>query len=122
MLFNRLCGGRLSIVEDTPGVTRDRLYAEAEWRGRKFHVIDTGGIEPSGETEILKFMRLQAEIAIAHADVVIFVTDIKCGVTASDSDVASILMRSANRLFWRSTRLIRLATRRRSFMSFTTWD
>lgn len=94
MLFNRLCGSRLSIVEDTPGVTRDRLYAEAEWRGRKFHVIDTGGIEPFGGSEMLKFMRLQAEIAFAHADVVIFVTDIKCGVTASDAEVASILMRS----------------------------
>ena len=68
-LFNRLAGKRLSIVEDTPGVTRDRLYADSDWRGRDFTVIDTGGIEPSNDNEILQFMRFQAETAISHAQV-----------------------------------------------------
>ena len=71
MLFNKLVGRRLSIVEDTPGVTRDRLYAECEWRGRTFDIVDTGGIEPSNDNEILQFMRFQAETAISHADVII---------------------------------------------------
>ena len=93
-LFNRLAGKRLSIVEDTPGVTRDRLYAESEWRGRAFNIIDTGGIEPSNDSEILKFMRFQAETAIHHADVIIFITDLRTGVTASDLDVAAMLQRS----------------------------
>lgn len=93
-LFNRLVGKRLSIVEDTPGVTRDRLYAESEWRGRDFTVIDTGGIEPSTDDEILKFMRAQAEAAIHHADVIVLITDLRTGVTAADEDVASMLQRS----------------------------
>lgn len=93
-LFNRLAGKRLSIVEDTPGVTRDRLYADSEWRGRSFSVIDTGGIEPRNDNEILKFMRYQAEAAIHHADVIIFITDLRTGVTASDEEVASMLQRS----------------------------
>ena len=94
MLFNRLVGQRLSIVEDTPGVTRDRLYAEAEWCGRKFNIVDTGGIEPATDSEILLFMREQAQIAINAADVIIFVTDIRTGVTAADKDVANMLLRS----------------------------
>ncbi len=94
MLFNRLCGQRLSIVEDTPGVTRDRLYAECEWNGRTFDIVDTGGIEPAADNEILLFMREQAEIAIAAADVVVFLTDIRTGVTAADEEVASMLLRS----------------------------
>ena len=93
-LFNRLAGKRLSIVEDTPGVTRDRLYADSEWRGRSFSIIDTGGIEPRNDNEILKFMRYQAEAAIHHADVIIFITDLRTGVTASDEEVASMLQRS----------------------------
>lgn len=93
-LFNRLAGKRLSIVEDTPGVTRDRLYADSEWRGRTFSVIDTGGIEPRNDNEILKFMRYQAEAAIHHADVIVFITDLKTGVTAADEQVASMLQRS----------------------------
>ena len=93
-LFNRLAGKRLSIVEDTPGVTRDRLYADSDWRGRDFTVIDTGGIEPSNDNEILQFMRLQAETAISHADVIILITDLRTGVTAADQDVASMLLRS----------------------------
>lgn len=94
MLFNRLVGQRLSIVEDTPGVTRDRLYAEAEWCGRKFNIVDTGGIEPATDSEILLFMREQAQIAINAADVIVLVTDIRTGVTAADKDVANMLLRS----------------------------
>ena len=94
MLFNKLVGQRLSIVEDTPGVTRDRLYAEAEWCGHTFDVVDTGGIEPGTDDEILAFMRQQAEIAIDNATVIIFVCDIKTGVTAADHEVANMLLRS----------------------------
>lgn len=94
MLFNRLVGQRLSIVEDTPGVTRDRIYAECEWRNRKFDIVDTGGIEPNTDSEILSFMREQAEIAIRNADVTVFVCDIKSGLTASDQEVANMLLRS----------------------------
>ena len=94
MLFNKLTGRRTAIVEDTPGVTRDRLYAECEWRGRKFDIVDTGGIEPGTTTEILSFMRKQAEIAISHADVIVFLCDIKTGLTASDQDVANMLLRA----------------------------
>jgi len=94
MLFNKLCGQRLSIVEDTPGVTRDRLYAQCEWRNRTFDIVDTGGIEPSADTEILAFMREQAEIAIQTATVIVFVCDIKTGMTASDQEVANMLLRS----------------------------
>ena len=94
MLFNRLVGKRLSIVEDTPGVTRDRLYAECEWCGRKFDMVDTGGIEPSTDSEILLFMREQAQIAIDAADVIVLVADIRTGVTAADKDVANMLLRS----------------------------
>ena len=94
MLFNRLVGKRLSIVEDTPGVTRDRLYAECEWCGRTFDMVDTGGIEPSTDSEILLFMREQAQIAIDAADVIVLVTDIRTGVTAADKDVANMPLRS----------------------------
>lgn len=94
MLFNRLVGKRLSIVEDTPGVTRDRLYAESDWNGRSFNLVDTGGIEATTDDEILLFMRQQAEIAIAAADVIVLVTDIKTGVTAADEDVAGMLLKS----------------------------
>ncbi len=94
LLFNRLVGQRLSIVEDTPGVTRDRLYAECEWNGRTFDIVDTGGIEPTTDNEILLFMREQANIAINAADVIVLVTDITTGVTAADKDVANMLLRS----------------------------
>ena len=94
MLFNKLTGKRLSIVEDPPGVTRDRLYAQAEWRSRTFDLVDTGGIEPDTDDQILSFMREQAEIAIAAADVIIFVCDIRTGMTAADQDVAGMLQRS----------------------------
>ncbi len=94
MLFNKLCGQRLSIVEDTPGVTRDRIYAPCEWRGRKFDLVDTGGIEPGTDSEILQFMREQAEIAIAAATVIVFLCDIQTGLTASDHEVANLLLKS----------------------------
>ena len=94
MLFNKLVGRRLSIVEDTPGVTRDRLYAECEWRGRVFDIVDTGGIEPGTTTQILSFMRKQAEIAIQNATVIVFLCDIKTGLTAADQDVANMLLRA----------------------------
>ena len=94
LLFNKLAGARLSIVEDTPGVTRDRLYADAEWRGRTFTMVDTGGIEPNTTSELLLFMREQARIAIDTADVIVLVTDIRTGVTAADMDVANMLLKS----------------------------
>ena len=94
MLFNKLIGKRVSIVEDTPGVTRDRIYGETDWNGRKFTLIDTGGIEPRSASEILSFMREQAETPVSHAAVIVFLTDIKTGLTASDQEVASMLLRS----------------------------
>ncbi|MBQ9392687.1 MAG: ribosome biogenesis GTPase Der, partial [Oscillospiraceae bacterium] len=94
MLFNKLIGQRLSIVEDTPGVTRDRIYGECEWVGRKFMLVDTGGIEPGTDSQILAFMRQQAQIAIDNATVIVLVTDIKSGLTASDQEVANMLKRS----------------------------
>jgi len=94
MLFNKLIGRRLSIVEDTPGVTRDRIYGETDWNGRSFTLIDTGGIEPRTDDQILTFMRQQAQLAIDHATVIIFLTDVKTGLTASDHEVANMLLRS----------------------------
>ena len=93
-LFNKLCGQRLAIVEDTPGITRDRIFANCEWNGHDFLLVDTGGIEPSADSQILAFMRQQAEIAIQHATVILFVCDIKTGLTASDQEVANMLLRS----------------------------
>lgn len=93
-LFNKLIGSRLSIVDDTPGVTRDRIYGDCEWLNNKFLVIDTGGIEPYSDDIILKQMRSQAEIAIETADVIVLVTDLKSGVVASDQEVAAMLQKS----------------------------
>lgn len=93
-LFNKLIGERRSIVEDTPGVTRDRIYGECEWSGRRMTVIDTGGIEPKTDDNILKSMRLQAEIAIESADVIVFMTDVKAGLVADDRDIAVMLKKS----------------------------
>ena len=94
MLFNKLIGRRVSIVEDTPGVTRDRIYGESDWCGRKFTLIDTGGIEPRTDDQILAFMREQARIAIENATVIVFLTDIRTGLTAADHEVANMLLRS----------------------------
>ncbi len=92
-LFNKLIGQRLSIVEDTPGVTRDRIFADCEWRDRHFMLADTGGIEPKTDDVILAKMRQQAQLAIDQADVIVLVTDLRAGVTASDQDVANMLQR-----------------------------
>ena len=92
--FNYIVGSRISIVEDTPGVTRDRVYAETNWRGREFTVIDTAGIEPESEDIIISQMREQAKIAIEIADVIIFLTDVKQGVTAADQEIALMLKKS----------------------------
>ncbi|MEE1137682.1 MAG: ribosome biogenesis GTPase Der [Acutalibacteraceae bacterium] len=93
-LFNKLVGARLSIVDDTPGVTRDRIYGECEWLNRRFMLIDTGGIEPHSDDVILKQMRRQAQLAIDSANVIILVTDLRSGVVATDSDVAAMLQKS----------------------------
>ncbi|MBQ2854757.1 MAG: ribosome biogenesis GTPase Der [Oscillospiraceae bacterium] len=94
MLFNKLTGHRTSIVEDTPGVTRDRIYGDCEWCGRTFSLVDTGGIEPGTENDMLKFMRRQAEIGIELADAIVMVVDVRSGVTAADEDVATMLRKS----------------------------
>jgi GTP-binding protein len=94
MLFNRITGKRLSIVEDTPGVTRDRLYGSSDWAGRDFAIVDTGGIEPAADSEILLFMREQAMLAIEMSDVILFVCDITTGVTAADQEIATLLLKS----------------------------
>ena len=93
-LFNKIIGERRSIVEDTPGVTRDRIYAEAEWNDKRFILVDTGGIEPKTDETILKQMRAQAEIAIATADVIVFMCDIRAGLVADDRDIAIMLKKS----------------------------
>ncbi len=92
--FNYIVGSRISIVEDTPGVTRDRVYAETNWRGRNFTVVDTAGIEPESEDVIISQMRQQAQMAIEIADVIIFLTDVKQGVTAVDQEIALMLKKS----------------------------
>lgn len=92
-LFNKLTGQRLSIMEDTPGVTRDRIYAPGEWCGKEFMLVDTGGIEPKADDVMLSKMRMQAQIAIDAADVIIFVVDLKSGVTANDADIAHMLQK-----------------------------
>lgn len=92
--FNYIVGSRISIVEDTPGVTRDRVYAEANWRGRNFTVVDTAGIEPESDDTIISQMREQAKIAIDIADVILFLTDVKQGVTAADQEIAIMLKKS----------------------------
>ena len=93
-LFNKLIGKRLSIVDDTPGVTRDRIYGDGEWLGKKFMLVDTGGIEPESHDVILSGMRAQAQLAIDTASVIIFVTDVKSGVTATDAEIAAMLQKS----------------------------
>ena len=93
-LFNKIINERRSIVEDTPGVTRDRIYAEAEWNSHRFLLVDTGGIEPKSDDTILKQMRTQAEIAVATANVIIFVCDIRAGLVADDRDIAIMLKKS----------------------------
>ncbi len=98
-LFNKLVGRRLAIVEDEPGVTRDRLCANAEWCGCEFLLIDTGGMEPASDDGLLRRMREQAQIAIDMADAILFITDLRCGVTATDADIAPLLLRSGKPVF-----------------------
>lgn len=93
-IFNRIIGDRLAIVEDKPGITRDRIYGTGEWIGRSFSVIDTGGIEIDGEDSLLRSIRVQAELAIEEADVIVFMVDAKAGITNADEEVAQILFRS----------------------------
>ncbi|QYR19925.1 ribosome biogenesis GTPase Der [Paenibacillus sp. sptzw28] len=93
-IFNRVIGDRLAIVEDKPGVTRDRIYGSGEWNGRAFSIVDTGGIEIDGEDEIMKSVRMQAELAVEEADVIIFMVDAKAGLTHADDEVAQMLLRS----------------------------
>lgn len=97
-LFNKISGKRISIVEDTPGITRDRIYCDTEWDGKAFSLVDTGGIEPRSDDVILEQMRIQAQIAIETADVVIMVTDIKSGVTATDAEVAQMLLKANKKI------------------------
>ncbi len=96
--FNKVVGRQISIVEDVPGVTRDRIYADAEWLGREFALIDTGGIDTAGSDVILSQMREQAEIAIDMADVIVFITDGKAGMTSADGEVASMLRRTGKKI------------------------
>ena len=96
--FNKLAGSRVSIVEDTPGVTRDRIYFDIDWNGRPITLIDTGGIEPKTDDIILKHMRMQAQIAIETADVIIFMTDVTTGLTADDRDISLMLQKSGKPL------------------------
>ena len=96
--FNKVVGRRVSIVEDTPGVTRDRIYAEAEWKGIHFALIDTGGIEPDSKDIILSQMRHQAEMAMDTSDVILFMVDGKEGITAADREVASMLMKTGKKI------------------------
>ena len=93
-LFNALAGGRIAIVKDTPGVTRDRIYADVSWLDKEFTLIDTGGIEPDSKDVILSQMREQAQIAIDTADVIVFITDVRQGLVDADSKVADMLRRS----------------------------
>jgi len=97
-LFNKISGRRISIVEDTPGVTRDRIYTDVEWNGIPFTLIDTGGIEPSSNDEILKQMRAQANLAIDMSDVIVLMTNVRDGVTADDTEVASMLMKAGKKI------------------------
>ena len=97
-LFNKIAGKRIAIVEDTPGVTRDRLYTDAEWNGITFTMIDTGGIEPVSTDHILTEMRNQAQVAIDTADVIVLVVDVREGMTATDKDVANMLIRSGKEI------------------------
>lgn len=114
-LFNKLAGKRISIVQDTPGVTRDRVYAESEWLNRKFTMIDTGGIEPESSDMIVKQMRRQAQIAIEMADVIVFVVDGKEGLTAADKEVAQMLRRSKKPIVLVVNKIDRLALEENSY-------
>ena len=120
-LFNKLCGQRLAIVEDTPGITRDRIFANCEWSGHEFMLVDTGGIEPKATEGILAHMREQAEIAIDTADCIIMVVDVRDGLTAADEEVATCCAAAINPSSWLSTSAIRPARPPWSSTSPITW-
>ena len=121
-LFNKLIGQRVAIVNDTPGVTRDRIYGECEWRSRKVTLVDTGGIEPYSDDVILSQMRRQAELAIDTADVIVLVTDVKTGVVATDSEVAAMLLKSGRPVVLCVNKCDRHRRAcRRNFMSSIIW-
>ncbi|MCL2068737.1 MAG: ribosome biogenesis GTPase Der [Oscillospiraceae bacterium] len=117
-LFNKLIGRRLSIVEDTPGVTRDRIYAPCEWLGREVMLVDTGGIEPFTNEPMLIQMRRQAQVAIDSADAIILVTDIRAGVTANDADVAAMLQKSGKPVILCVNKMDRVGTPPAEFYEF----
>ena len=117
-LFNKLIGERRAIVEDTPGVTRDRIYGETEWNGRRFLLVDTGGIEPKTDDIILKKMRMQAEIAIETADVIIFICDIHAGLVADDRDIAVMLKKSGKPVVICVNKMDRVGTPPAEFYEF----
>ncbi len=117
-LFNKLTGKRISIVEDTPGVTRDRIYHETEWRGRKILLIDTGGIEPRTDNAMLKYMRRQAETAIETADVIVFLTDVTVGMLDEDRQIASLLMKSGKPIVLAVNKVDRVGTPPAEFYEF----
>lgn len=117
-LFNKLIGKRLSIVDDRPGVTRDRIYGDCEWLNRHMLLVDTGGIEPYSNDIILSQMRRQAQIAIDSADVIIFIVDQKSGIVASDNEVATMLQKAASPLCFALTNATLSARLRLSFMNF----
>ena len=114
-LFNKLTGRRISIVDDTPGVTRDRIFGEVEWQNRTATLVDTGGIEPYSDDIILSQMRIQAQLAIDAADVIILVTDVRAGLVATDMEVASMLQKSGRPVVLLS--LIHIWTRRKCTLS-----
>ena len=95
-LFNKLVGDRISIVKDEPGVTRDRLYRETEWLGKEFVLVDTGGLEPNTKDFIMSKVKSQAEVAINEADIIVFVVDVKQGITLLDDEVANVLRKTKN--------------------------
>ena len=101
-LFNVLAGEKIAIIKDVPGVTRDRIYADCQWRGTSFQIIDTGGIEPESEDIILKQMRRQSELAMDIADVIVFITDVNAGVTQSDEEVAEVMEKADELSKWAS--------------------
>ena len=119
--FNKIVGRRVSIVEDTPGVTRDRIYAEAEWNSVHFALIDTGGIEPASQDIILSQMREQAQVAMDMADVILFITDGKEGLTTADREVAMMLMRTGKRVILVVNKIDAPHKLPMIFMTFMSW-
>ncbi|EHO16864.1 GTPase Der [Fusobacterium necrophorum subsp. funduliforme 1_1_36S] len=121
-LFNNLIGDRVAIVDDMPGVTRDRLYRETEWNGAEFVVVDTGGLEPANNDFMMTKIKEQAEVAMNEADVILFVVDGKAGVNPLDEEIAYILRKNKNRWFYVSIKLTIICNNKMMSMSFGGWD